>query len=526
MIDASLSFEDSGFYAKIVLDYLHGEDALKSFYRYPYQMDSFDDAIKQRKFPVEQRALLCDTIEKQYQRLQLDITQHEVLQQNIAALQNENTFTITTGHQICLATGPLYFIIKITHAIKLAQELSQRFPDKKVVPVFWMATEDHDFEEIRSVQIGEQKISWDMDSAEAPVGRMATHHINRFLDGIHLDDSYTDILLKWKSYYEQASNLADATHQLVHDLFAAYGLVILNADDAKLKQSFTKIIREDVLHQKVFEALQTTNNQLNRQYKLQVSGRSINHFYIHDGARKLIDFEHNLLKIKDTNQQFTVEEMEQEIVLHPEKFSPNVVLRPVYQEYILPNLAYIGGPGELAYWLQLKGVFDLTDTNYPVLVCRNSFVLLQTTSARKLRKLNLQPKDLFTRKDVLIKQLVHALEPTSHKELMNQVTGLYQQLIDEVAFIDNQVSSGIIEEKKKTEKALHAIAAKITKAKKQKHDLSIAQLHEILADVLPNGAPAERVFNILHYTHQPDEFIRLIFQHSQALPQSIAVITL
>jgi uncharacterized protein YllA (UPF0747 family) len=100
-----------------------------------------------------------------------------------------------------LATGPLYFIIKITHAIKLAQELSQRFPDKKVVPVFWMATEDHDFEEIRSVQIAEQKISWDMDSAEAPVGRMATHHINRFFDGIHLDDSYTDILLKWKSYY-------------------------------------------------------------------------------------------------------------------------------------------------------------------------------------------------------------------------------------------------------------------------------------------------------------------------------------
>lgn len=526
MIDASLTFEESGFYSKIVLDYIRGKDTLKSFYRYPYQMESFDEAIKQRKFNLAQRALLCDVIESQYQEVHLDITQNEALQENIKALRNENTFTVTTGHQICLATGPLYFIVKITHAIKLAEELNQRYPDKKVVPVFWMATEDHDFEEIRSVQIRDQKISWNIDSAESPVGQISTHAINQFFEGFHLDDTYNDILLRWKSIYENASNLAHATHQLVHELFAAYGLVILDADDARLKKSFTKIIQEDVIHQRVFEALHKTNHQLSRQYKLQVNGRPINHFYIHNGARKLIDLEQNQFKIKDTDKQFTLEEMEQEIASHPEKFSPNVVLRPVYQEFILPNIAYIGGPGELAYWLQLKGIFDITETEYPILVCRNSFVLFQTSSARNLRKLKLQPKDLFIRKDVLIKQLVHALEPTSHNELLDQVTGLYQQLINEVALIDNKISSQIIEEKKKTENALQAITAKITKSKKQKYDTAIAQLNEILSDVMPSGTPAERVFNILHYTHQPDEFIRILFQHSNALPQSVAVITL
>jgi len=365
-----ISFQNSGYFSSLINDYLDQKPNVQPLYhRFP-TLENFGPQIDEKKanFDDSKRAILVAVLEAQYAKIKASTATLN----NIKLLNHSNTYTITTGHQLNLFSGPLYFLYKIISTINLTKELQQKYPEQNFVPVYWMATEDHDFEEINYFTFKGKKFCWNREST-GPVGRLSTEGLEEFLAvfALELGNSTNAETLKklFQEAYLKHANLADATRYLANALFGHYGLVILDADDANLKRQ---------------------------------NPREINLFFIEDNLRERIIFEDGGYKINNTKRHFSEQELLAELELHPEKFSPNVVMRPLYQEVILPNLAYIGGGGEIAYWLELKSFFETVKVTFPMLIVRNSVVLATEKQLKKADALALTWSDLFQKQNFLI----------------------------------------------------------------------------------------------------------------------------
>ncbi|MBC7493641.1 MAG: bacillithiol biosynthesis cysteine-adding enzyme BshC, partial [Flavobacterium sp.] len=361
----NLTYQQSGYFTKIIIDYLNQDETVKPFYnRFP-TLENFKTQIEEKttNYLNKNRIILSSTIKNQYNLV--DTT--PLVTKNILLLADENTFTITTGHQLNLFTGPLYFLYKIISTINLCKKLKATYPEQNFVPIYWMATEDHDFEEINYFNYKNKKIKWSKTS-NGPVGRLSTTGLQDVLKvfetqlGTSTNAKY--LINVFEKSYLNHQNLAAATRYLANKLFKNDGLVIIDADSKPLKKLFIPYFKQELLQQSSYITVTETNNQLIN-YSIQVNPREINLFYIENNLRERIIFENGNFKINNTKIIFSSQEILDELENFPEKFSPNVLLRPLYQEVILPNLAYIGGGGELAYWLQLKAMFKLFKTTFP-----------------------------------------------------------------------------------------------------------------------------------------------------------------
>ena len=201
--------------------------------------------------------------------------------------------------------------------------------------------------------------------------------------------------------YINHPNLADATRHLANTLFGSYGLVILDADHSELKRNFIPFVKEELLNQSSHKLVLETAEKL-KNYTVQVNPREINLFYIENDLRERIILENGKYKVNNTKIEFSKNEIISLLENNPEKFSPNVIMRPLYQEVILPNLCYIGGGGEIAYWLELKSFFDAVEVPFPILLLRNSAVLATEKQAKKADTLGLTWNDLFLKQSDLV----------------------------------------------------------------------------------------------------------------------------
>jgi bacillithiol biosynthesis cysteine-adding enzyme BshC len=524
-LDQIISFKDSGFYSKLMLDYLGAAEQLKPFYQYSHDEAGIRQALASRTFDAEKRAVLKDALLKQYQLGGIELGADNLVRQHIDALGNTNTYTITTGHQLCLLSGPLYVILKIAHAIKLAQTLSTK--QKPVVPVFWMATEDHDIEEIKTVVIKGHSYTWNTDAVGVAVGTLHNSGIGSLIEQIAVDiPELKDALTSLIPIYSQSENLADATRLWAHHWFADYGLVVIDAHSKEFKRQFVPIIKQDVLHQLGKRMLGQSSAQLEQLgYSIQVKGRPINHFYFDGNKRILIEHKSGRFELQDGSRQWTNAEIEHEIDLYPERFSPNVVFRPLYQESILPNIAYVGGPGELSYWLQLKSLFQETRIPFPCLVARASFVFPDTATIRTIKKLQLTWADIFDQQPQSRNKLLNKWEPTNEKELYPYLIDAYQKLIDESMQIDNKIASSVIEHLQIEKQFFKKITQQLSKAKRHKFEQELKQLDRVVANILPSGVPQERFENLLTFTNNPHAFIQILMHHIQPVSSGVKVLT-
>jgi len=404
-----ISYQNSGYFSKLIHDYIDQKNELQSLYNHFPTLENFEKQIieKQANFDNDNRIPLVETLKKQYQNIEVS----DATKQNIEHLAHEYTFTITTGHQLNLFSGPLYFLYKIISTINLTKELKSKYPTYNFVPIYWMATEDHDFEEINYFNFKGKKFRWNKESI-GPVGRLSTEGLAEFFE-IYSKELGTSTNADFiKNLFEEAylkhENLADATRFLANSLFADYGLVILDADNTDLKRVFIPYIKEELEKQTSFKAVQKTIEEL-KEYTVQVNPREINLFYIEDNLRERIIFENDKYYVNNTKTSFSKEEILKLLESNPEKFSPNVIMRPLYQEVILPNLCYIGGGGEIAYWLELKSFFDAVTINFPMLLVRNSVLLATEKQAKKADNLGLSWADLFTKPDDLVNAITHKL---------------------------------------------------------------------------------------------------------------------
>ncbi|MFT3885557.1 MAG: bacillithiol biosynthesis cysteine-adding enzyme BshC [Flavobacteriales bacterium] len=493
----SLPYSVTGRFAQVVLDHLAQASRLDGLYAWPMDRAGIKEAIAARSFPEESRERLVRALERQYAGVELDAA----VQQNLRTLGDPRSVTITTGHQLCLFTGPLYVPLKIMNTVRLARDLST--PERPVVPVFWMATEDHDRPEIDHVWFGARKLTWPGPVAGA-VGRLPLEGIGAVLDELAPLLGYgtraEELRALIRRCYRPEHTLAQATRLFVNALFGRFGVVVLDGDDAELKALFAPIMREESITQATERAVATTREQL-KPYGEQAHARPINLFHLQAGSRTRIERLEGGFRVSEQGPLISEADLLQEIETHPEHFSPNVLLRPIYQETILPNVAYVGGGGEVAYWLQLRPVFERFNVPMPVVVLRTSIALLEERSAERMSELGLTFHNLFRPLEELRAQVArgHASFDTSLAVEEKEARDLYARLAERARHTDPTLEGAVAAIGQRALKALERLEGKFVRAaKREQHDL-LARLETLHGQVFPGGSLQERRDNFMPY---------------------------
>lgn len=495
-----IEYSDTKQFSSGVLRYLAHDAEVLDFAAYPPSLSGIEQALKNKKVRADRKALVS-VLQEQYQA----ITLHPAVAQHLALLEKETTFTITTGHQLNLFTGPLYFIYKIASTIALAKELSITFPDKNFVPVYWMATEDHDFAEINHANVQGKKIVWDKKVTGA-TGKLSTEGIAEAVQayiGILGISPEAKQLAEWvETAYTKHPTLADATRYLVNKLFEQHGLVILDANHPKLKKQFSHIIEHDISKQASFNHINKTIERLqNVGLESPVNPREINFFYLKDRIRERIVLEDNQYRVLNTHIQFTETELKAQLQTHPEEFSPNVAMRPLYQECILPNLAYVGGGAELSYWLELKSTFEHYQVDFPVLILRNSAQVLRANASKKIKQLGIRPPAVFldlaqAKKEWIKKNSSHILHLEAEQHALDHI---FSELKKRVGTIDQSLVASTEAIQARLKKATSTLEKKLLRAEKRKHSEAMHHLENLRETMFPNDILQERSENFGPY---------------------------
>ena len=500
---------------------------LRPFYKYPVHLESFEQVMQDKMKDKTNRATLVSVLDSQYEGR----TASAATRQNIASLIDDHTFTIVTAHQPCLFTGPLYYIYKIISAINLAETLRQRYPGFKFVPVFITGGEDHDFEEVNHLHLFDKTLIWESRESGA-VGLMKTNSLQPVLaelkEILGTNENATRIYDLIERTHTQHELYGDAVCDFVGELFNEQGLVVLNMYDPALKQLFKPIIKAEIFEQSSHHLVRETIGQLAKAgYSSQAVPREINFFYLQEQLRERIVFEDGRYQVLNSSLSFNKKEMEEEIDRHPERFSPNVIMRPLFQELILPNLAYIGGGGELAYWLERKSQFEHFGLNFPMLIRRNSALWMDGGTAKRMRKLGLEPEELWEDTETLIKNYLHK-NAASEFQLpaeKQQLETIFQAIAEKTKAVDASLVKAVLAEHARVSNSLSALETRLTRAEKQKHDNALQQIRSLKEKLFPGNGLQERHDNFLpFYLRYGEDFFKQLFENLHPLEKKFVVL--
>ncbi|MHA7131546.1 bacillithiol biosynthesis cysteine-adding enzyme BshC [Algoriphagus namhaensis] len=499
-----IDLKDTRQFSTFFLDYLAGKRELKDFYEHEPKLESFQQAIANKKFGAENRHRLYQALASQYDKVDLP----EAASANLALLLDEKTFTVTTGHQLNLFTGPLYFIYKIISTINLARKLKENYPEYNFVPVYWMASEDHDFEEINYFKLDGKKYEWKSEQKGAVGDFQLDGSFHAFLKEVSFA---APVFL---NAYRASETLSEAVRGYVNTLFGEQGLLIVDGHDRLLKQAFSEVILDELTSHTAFVAASSTTDSLEKLgYSSQIFPREINLFYLAEGCRERIEKVGEDYVVLNTDIRFTQSEIIELVKSNPERFSPNVVLRPLYQEMILPNLAYLGGPSEMVYWLQLKGVFESFHTPFPVLIPRNFALLLDKPIQRKIESLGWAAGDLFQDFGEWKKAYVnnHAQVDIGLAKEREALEELYDTGAEKAGVLEKSLCDAFEAGKVRSLKILDQMSRKLRKAEEKRHQITFDRVHALENYLHPGGSPQERVVNIMQfYLAYPDLIDRLL----------------
>jgi bacillithiol biosynthesis cysteine-adding enzyme BshC len=506
--------------------YATKDHRLTSFFNRSFEMSSFELAIEERKKFSIDRNLLVSTLQKQQLKLSSQT------QENILALKDENTFTVVTAHQPSLFTGPLYYIYKIISTINLCRKLSYEYSNYRFVPVFVSGAEDHDFEEVNSTRLFNKVIQWETQQTGS-VGMMKLKNFDQVLKDLKeiLGDKEEAINIYnlIDSCFKGVANYGIGAINLVNELFKEYGLVVLDMNQAEFKKAFLSHLKKEIFEQASKDLVEQSQMELNELgFSSQAFVRPINVFYMREGIRSRIErTSEGNFEIVGTTLQFTPDELELELNNFPKRFSPNVVLRPIYQETILPNLAYVGGGGEIAYWLERKKQFNHFNTFFPILVRRNSVLWIDENSAGKIRKMGFEVPDIFDDLHQLQKRYIEnnstiEVNIDAEKEMVREAFRIIALKAKE---IDPTLEKKFLAEEAKNIKSLDQLGDRLVRAEKQRHEVALNQLQKLNEKFFPNGGLQERVENFIpFYLKYGNRFFEILLNELDPFEEGFVVI--
>ena len=537
-----IPYRATGLFSNLVNDYMESKGTAQSFVEYNATIDGYKKAIEQRASFSTNRKVLVEVLQNQYTQLTKEVSgssalnnkeSFKLVNDNVHLLLKENTFTVTTAHQPNIFTGPLYFIYKIVHAIQLAAELKKQFPQHNFVPVYYMGSEDADLQEVGSYNLAGEAYQWNTKQKGA-IGRMKVDdeliQLLQNLEGYwSVKPLGKEALEVLKQAYQKGKTISEATLALVHGYFGRYGLVVIQPDDAKLKSLFIDVMEKELRTGFSQKAIGATKEKLASTYHVQSDGRDLNLFYLKENSRARIEKQGSTYTIVDTDIRFTEEEIVKELHANPERFSPNVILRGVYQETILPGVAFIGGGGELAYWMELKNVFNEVKVHYPILQLRNSFMFMNEKQTAHWNTLGFSLEDLFKpllelELDYVKNQTKENLALTNHIASLND---LYASIQQDVIKIDTSLGDHAKNLSIQAQKKLALLEKKMIRAEKRKQQTSIDRIQAIKGSLFPRNSLQERVENFAEWVGDYGwDWVEAIMQHSTTLNPSFTIITI
>lgn len=483
---------------KLIQDYLDESDDLSECYGFSPGLKGLAAAAKARKDVPVNREVLVNALKQQAKSSEFASPSSIA---SIEALASRNCYTVVTGHQLCLYGGPMYFIYKIVSTIKWCKHLEKE--GIKAVPVYWMASEDHDFEEINHVVAGGEKISWNTNQTGA-VGEMRLDGISEFHEKLETKLSHNHHAKKelgqLKEIFSSDKDLSAAIRDFVYRIFGEYGIVVIDAADSDLKRLFLPIMKKEL------EDSFSEKQVLSRSEKLeklgfhpQVTPREINLFWMENGIRERIIRDGQGYALADGSRSFSKAELFECLENSPEKFSPNVVLRPMYQEVILPNLGYIGGPGELSYWLQLKSAFDAAEVFFPVLLLRDMALIIDEKFEKKREQLELSIEELQRDRQTIIKEKIRALGTHEHvvEDEQSEIELALDRVVEQLEQLEEGLGKSARAERQRIKNRLETLRKKVLRHDKQANEVVIQRIDYLLQWMNPSGVPQERVLNYL-----------------------------
>ena len=438
-------------------------------------------------FSIEKRDTLVQALKQQYKGFEISIPVTE----NIEALREGNSMTIVTGHQLCLAGGPLFLFYKICSVIALAKEQNRKQSSIRYIPVFWMASEDHDLKEISEFYFKGESIHL---GAEAGViaGDFPTNNFLEWLNGLNGESN--EIIDLFKIAYSKYERNSDAMRYWVNSIFGEDGLICIDANNPELKEMARPLFEKELHEFFIYESVEKQNEKLRlKGFEPAINPRNCNLFLIQNGIRERLEFQENEFRTVRSKQYVSTEKLKSNL----NALSPNVLFRPLYQEWILPNAAYVGGPGELAYWIQLEEAFHQAGLNFPKLIHRNSATLIKTRDFDFMQKHGLEWKDVQLQFQKTKNQMLTTLGKFDTLEFQNNAESAMEGVIEVAKEIDSTLEPWLRAELKKQLQQWQQIEGKINKAIQKREENAFAKLNQIHQFLLPSGKPQERELTLL-----------------------------
>lgn len=519
---------------KLLTDYWSQHANIHSFFEYKYNEQSFVERIaylKDRTHRSKELALVIRSYMEQY-----GIS--EKAEHYLKELE-QGAVVVVGGQQAGLLTGPLYSVHKAISVILLAQQQRERL-NTAVVPMFWIAGEDHDIEEINhTFTMPNGEIKKRGYSERSKLKKMASttplngEALEQFIVNVFKDfgeTQYTERLLKnVLETAKKSKTFTDFFTFLMNDLFKNHGLLMLDAAFEPFrnyeKTYFAKLIDQNeeialrvvAQEQKLFEA----------GYAMPIAAteQNANLFYIKEGERFLLERKDGQFKNVLAHVNFSKEQLLQIANETPRCLSNNVVTRPLMQEMTLPVLAFVGGPGELAYWATLKPAFDLLQLQMPIFAPRISMTLVTRQVDALLQQKNLTIADVLANKvDDKLAQFVDSVKDEKVRQLIEQMQSqLHEQYAELTSYLQQenyQVEDLLQKNENYHERQFHYLQSKLEQQNIEKHEIDIRQYKTIQATLYPNGGYQERAFSPYVFLNTYGE---TLIDDLLALPMSISV---
>ena len=528
-----INFSDIPGHQNLFLDYLYEFENVSDFY--PYDFRNRDNYLKIFKNILEKRSYLSADISQLISNQYSNINKSETTEGNIKKLSDKKTLAIVTGQQLGILGGPLYTFYKIITAIKLSRFLSERYNDYNFVPVFWLEGDDHDFNEVRAIKIIDEgnsllnigyKEEIEEDDAKQSVGHIKFDStIQDFFDnlGKNLKDTEfkVQLLNELKDFYSEGKSFKEAFKDLIFKYFDEYGLIIFDPQEIEVKRLLKPIFKKEItdfrLHTEKLVHLSATLEEL---YHAQVKVKPVNLFLNYDGGRHSVEPVDNEFRLRRKRKSFTYDQLLELLENEPDKFSPNVLLRPICQDFLLPTAFYIGGPSEISYFAQIKPLYEFYDIVQPIIYPRSSATILESTIENILEKNSVQINDLFIDVENVKKKIINSVAESSidamFDGLTKQVETAFDQLKEKLIDLDKTIADASNRYRDKIFSSINELKSKAEKAQQKKYEVTLRQIDKAAINLFPNSNLQERELNFVYYVNKyGNEFIKKIFDELQ-----------
>lgn len=509
----SYSFDDLPF-PKLFKNYINQDPALLSFYdTNPFAPPEVENKISNYTYKGDRKVLGAFLREYNAQ-----FGRFPGVEESIAKLEKENALTLVTGQQLTLFGGPMFTIYKILTTIKKAQEFEEKH-NRPVVPVFWLADEDHDYEEAAqlNLQVSDEIKNYFYEKeweAEARVYDIPFKDgIESLIEEVRKSQPETDFTSElWpflKEGYRKGETFGMAFGKLILNLFSTHGVILCGTNSQKAKELTREIFTESVLNKNaLFDTLNDQTAALEKEgYSGQVQVNRSNLFIIDEkGNRNKLTTENEIWLDESNGVQYTDEELISEINRAPEKFSPNVFLRPLLQSKLLPDAAYIAGPGEVAYYAQLKPLYASFNLQMPIIIPRMSATIMESSVERQFKKLPFELEDYSQR----IEDMEHQYIKRSDAPDIEHIFAMWTRNIEEASAesiqkiqeIDSTLQGTAEKAKSHFLNDLNKVKGKVYRAVKKQEEIQISRISKVQNRLFPNRNLQEREIAFIYFMNK------------------------